>query len=191
MKTTDFKKQEDELYDFSFNALREIGSGIRDELSYFAFDCNPEYGEVLLCLDTIQNSIITAKNTENYITEKRKENSYDSPAFKLAWAIHNLGNNLIGWVLPFGNNTGDFSHQGFAEYHFEDWEDFSLSDSYPGEFEKSEEDYLACISTILLSNVIDRLISNNAFSELKICKPFYCGVALHDNIQNVVRIINW
>lgn len=191
MKTPNFGKQEKSLYQFSQKALKTIGKKIEATFAYFAFDCNPDYGEVLLCLDTKENSEIQAKKAEKFITQKRKNYTYESPAYEIEWAIHNLGNDLIGRVLPFSNNTGEFSHQGFAVYNFKDWEDFSLSDEYPGVFEKSEEDYLSCISIILLSNVIDQLIDAKAFDQIRKSTPFYCGIGLHDNVQKVVRIINW
>lgn len=191
MEIPNFKQQEDELYSFTLNALKEIGSSSKDCFSYFAFDCNPDYGEILLCLDTEENSLVTAKKRENYITSDRKKISYDSPSYQLEWAIHNIGNDLVGRVLPFGNNTGDFSHQGFTELYFENWENFSLSEECPDEFEESNESYLSCISAILLSNVIDRLISTNAFEPINTNSPFYCGIGFHESGQKVVRIINW
>ncbi len=191
MKTPNFAKQENALYQFSNKALKKIGKKHKDAFAYFAFDCNVDYGEVLLCLDTIENSVTRAKKVEMSITRNRKKYTYQSSSFEIEWAIHNLGNDLIGRVTPFSNNTGDFSHQGFAMYNFKDWEDFSLSDDYPGVFEESGEDYLSCISVILLSNVIDLLIDGRAFDQILKSTPFYCGIGLHDNVQKVVRIINW
>ncbi len=191
MKTPNFAKQENELFIFSQKAIHSMGKKCNETFSYFAFDCSHNYGEVLLCLDTKENSETQSNKVERYITQKRKGYSYESPAYEIEWALNDLGNDLIGRVMPFGNNTGDFSHQGFAKYHFEDWEDFYLSDEYPGVFEESEEDYLSCISIILLSNVIDLLIDEKSFDKIRKSTPFYCGITLHDSVQNVIRMINW
>jgi hypothetical protein len=192
MKQPDFPANERTLIDASVRVIREFAEQHRDEVfKYFAFDCNVDYGEILLCLDTLDNSIAEAKNHESYVTESRHKGlSYDDDS--LQWAITTVKNPVTGPVLPFGNNTGDFEYQGFAEVSFlEEWQDFRFADDYPGEFEDSEDDYLECIATVMFSHVIDALVGQNAFDCLKRSSPFLVGFTFHDGPQLVVRVLNW
>ena len=191
MKEPDFASNERQLIDASVRAISEFATQHADELfRYFAFDCNAEYGEILLCLDTEENSITQAKKHEAYVSERRHKLSYDDTE-SLEWAINTIKNPIAGPVLPYNNNTGDFRYQGFAGVSFlDEWEEFSLSDDYPGEFADSEDDYLECKAAVLFSRVIDALVEQNAFDCLKRTSPFLVGFALHDGPQLVVRLLN-
>ncbi|MEN6497890.1 MAG: hypothetical protein ABFD16_26630 [Thermoguttaceae bacterium] len=192
MKEPDFASNEQHLIEASIRAIREFAEQHPDEVfNYFAFDCNADYGEILLCLDTSENSIARAKEHEEYMTEHRhQELSYDESS--LEWAIDTVTDATIGPVLPFNNNTGDFQHQGFAEVSFlDEWQTFRFDDDYPGQFEDSEQDYLESKATVMLSKAIDALIDRGAFNCLRRSSPFLVGFAFHDGPQVIVRIQNW
>lgn len=193
MKEPDFHADEQRLLDETLRAIREFAGQHAEELfSYFAFDCNADYGEVLLCLDTEDNSIAQAKKHEAYVTERRHEKLAYDDEHSLKWAIDTVQNPISGPVLPFNNNPGDFRYQGFAEVSFlDEWEDFVLDDDYPGEFEESGRDYLECKATVMFSRVIDALVDQCAFDCLRRTSPFYVGFAFHEGPQVVVRLLNW
>lgn len=107
----------------------------------------------------------------------------------MEWVVHELGNDLSGFVVPFGNNTGDFTHQGFSELYFDDWQVFAFKDP-EREFPDSKRTRIECYATVLLAKVIDRLVEANAFAALNRSSPFYCGLGLHDGPQRVLRIID-
>lgn len=187
----DFSGQEERLFQFTVEELRTFSANRREPFAYFAFDCNPDYGEILLCLDTAANSMSEARKREQSLWKSRQEWQSppyaEIPPYTLEWVIHRLGNDLDGFVLPFGNNTGDFSDQGFAQLEFEDWDDFSFQE--PREFPDSQQTRIACYAAVLLSKVIDRLVDGDAFAVLNRTHPFYCGIGLHDGPQRVLRLI--
>jgi hypothetical protein len=188
----DFQKQEDQLFEFTRAELSKFAAQSSDEFAYFAFDCNPDYGEVLLCLDTTANSIAMARVTEKALLESRRRRFAmpycEIPSYELEWSIHRLGNDLEGFVVPYGNNTGDFSHQGFAQVDFDDWQDYSIEES--DEFPDSKQSRIKCFAAVLLAKVIDRLVDAEAFAALNRSHPFYCGVGLHDGPQRVLRMVD-
>ena len=193
MTEPDFASNEKELFDEAVEAIQEFARQHSSELfSFFSFDCNPDYGEVLFCLDTFNNSIKKAKEHEKYVTTRRRQKlSYDD-RFEVKWAIKTIQNKITGPVLPYNDNPGDFEYQGFGDgVFFPEWENFKLSDDYPGSYEDSEDDYLECNATVMFSRVIDALVENNAFDCLNRTSPFLIGFAFHDGPKLVVRILNW
>ncbi|EMI16393.1 hypothetical protein RMSM_06681 [Rhodopirellula maiorica SM1] len=192
MKEPDFASNERQLIDASILAISEFAAQHTDELfRYFAFDCNADYGEILPCLDTEENSIAQAKKHEARISERRlTQLSYDDKK-SLEWAINTFKNPITGPVLPYNNNTGDFRYQGFAEVSFlDEWEEFSLADDYPGEFADSQDDYLECTAAVMFSRTIDALVEQKAFDCLQRTSPFLVGFAFHEGPQLVVRLLN-
>ncbi len=193
MNEPDFLANERELISESMRAISEFAEQHSNELfNYFAFDCNADYGQILLCLNTAESSAASAKKHEEYITNRRHEElSYDDD-YSIEWAIETVKNPISGPVLPFCDNTGDFQYQGFAEVSFlDEWQNFTLADDYPGRFEDSEDDYLECKATVMFSRVIDLLIEQNAFDCLQRTSPFLVGFTFHDGPQLVVRMLNW
>jgi hypothetical protein len=78
MKEPDFAANEQRLLREAIIELHNFAGEHPDELfNYFAFDCNPDYGEILLCLDTLENSITKAKEHEKYVSANRKDLAYD------------------------------------------------------------------------------------------------------------------
>lgn len=192
MTEPDFDADERRLLEETIPAIAEFAAEHADEVfRYFAFDCNPDYGEVLFSLDTEANSAAEAKKHELYVTSQRHEKLDYNDSVWLPWAISTIENPVTGPVLPFNNNSGDFDHQGFAGVSFPDWEDLVSSDDFPVDFEESHQDYLTCKATVLLSRVIDALVECDAFSCLNRTSPFLVGFGFHDGPQVVIRMINW
>ena len=192
MPEPDYHADERRLLEETIPAIEAFAAEHCNEVfRYFAFDCNPCYGEVLLCLDTEENSVAEAKKHEQYVTKQRRDKLLYDDAGWLEWAITVVANRTTGPVLPFNNNTGDFDHQGFADIRFPTWEAFTLEDDYPGTFEQSEVDYLNCKVAVLFSHAIDALVERDAFSCLNRTSPFFVGLAFHDHEQLVVRMTNW
>jgi hypothetical protein len=188
----DFASQEDQLFEFARTELNKFAGQTAEEFAYFAFDCNPDFGDVLLCLDTTASSKAEARRTAESLLQARRKRfgkPYgEIPDYELQWSILHLGDDLRGVVLPYGDNTGDFSHQGFADLFFEDWIDYSLEESE--EFPDSKETRISCYAAMVLAKVIDRLVDADAFGALHRSHPFYCGVGLHDGPQRVLRMLD-
>src|SRR4051794_34563025 len=135
MNEPDYAAIERDLYEASVTALREFADEHSDEtFCYFAFDCTSDFGDVLLCLDTSENSKADAKKNELRASARRREQLDSTDPEALQWAFYAVDNPVTGPVLPFCNNTGDFAHQGFADFALKDWAEFRASPNYPGEF---------------------------------------------------------
>lgn len=189
MTEPDYRADEETLFQATLLALKEFAETHPHEMfCSFAFDCNSDYGEVLLCLDTVEQSRQAARQSEGRAFERRQKygSDYDVLPQLLTMARGTVCNND---VLPFGDNTGDFAYQGFAEVTFEAWADFTLDDEYPALPDGEEGDYLQCKAAILLGRVIDRLVAANAFDGLQRTMPFLVGVGFHDGGQYVVRVL--
>ncbi|EMI24679.1 hypothetical protein [Rhodopirellula europaea] len=192
MNEPDFAAQESTVVKETIQHLESFAEENPDELlSHFAFDCNPDFGSILLCLDTQENSIAVAKETEQYTTQIRASRLAYEDEHCIEYAINTIRNQTSGPVVPFNNNTGDFEHQGFADVDFDDWQTYRFSDDYPGEFDGSGEDYLQSKVAIMLSRVVDQLVSCDAFACLNKTQPFLVSVGFHDGTHLVIRIINW
>jgi hypothetical protein len=188
MNLPDFQSQEAGIIVAAIRAIHEFASSSTEVFRQFAFDCNPDYGEVLFCLDTEASSKRFAReHGDTLATDRAKRVNYVD---HLEWAISAIERPDMP-VVPFNNNVGDYSHQGFADYSFAGWNDFRFSDQYPGEFESSKNDYLSCVASVLLSHAADKLVEREAFGSLRITSPFLVGFQLHDGFHTLVRIINW
>lgn len=186
MKEPDWKEVEERLYQESVSAIKQFSvEHANEEICYFAFDSEPNYGYVLICFDTTENSAREAKRSaERALTFTRQ---YMERGFQWQMAKSIMtGANL----LPFTNNTGDFAYQGYTQVDFEGWQEFAESDDYPKGYSE-EHDYLEDNLAIVFWKVIDRLIQEEQFSVLKMSSPFFAGYGFHDQDQVLLRIINW
>jgi len=72
----DWPTLEDRLFDLAAQDIKRFASKHRDETFYgFAFDCNSEYGNVLLCLNTPDSLRQTAIE---YATNPPNQEAYDA-----------------------------------------------------------------------------------------------------------------
>ncbi len=192
MSEPDFLNQESMVVEKTVEHMKAFAAENRDVVfSQFTFDCNPDYGSLLLCLDTNANTLEFAAETEAKRTAARQSRfSYDD-VFCLEFAVREIARFSSSPVVPFNTSCGDFAYQGFADIDLAGWEDFRFSDDYPGKLERSGDDYLTSKAAIFLSRVVDKLVAINAFDCLSKCSPFLCSVAFHDGTHFVVRIIDW
>jgi len=186
-KEPDFESLETFVTDSTVRQLKAFTATHGDEVfCQFAFDCDPDNGLLLLCLDTPDSTRESALEIESFVTEKRKAYlKYDDAEY----AIDTIQSNHT--LVPFNRFPGDFAYQGFAEHTFDDWVDFSCADEYPGEFAGSGEDYIQSKAAIMLSRVIDNLVEVGAFVQINKSRPFLLSIAFHDTTHLVIRLINW
>jgi hypothetical protein len=197
MHEPDFEANEIQLVDFTTKELASFAKSHEShQFSYFAFDCNADYGEVLLCLDTPETSVAQAKESQARIAADVRKAEYAD--LNTVRHIHHTLEGLHGTgILTFGNNTGDFAFQGFAEILFDSWAEFSVSDDYAGNIcdewneEDEGEDYRECKASVMFCRAIDKLVERGAFNCLRMTSPFLVGFGHHDGRQYVVRVLNW
>lgn len=157
----------------------------------FAFDCNPDYGELLLCLDTPSSTTeYVLENQANKTEQRFARHSYDDE-LSLRYAQHEVAALHNFPLVPYNNSCGNFSHQGFDEISLAGWEDFQMSDEYPGEIEGTDEDYLQSVSAVFLFRVARKLIDRAAFDCLHRTSPFLVSVGFHDTTHFIAGITDW
>lgn len=155
-----------------------------EEVCYFAYDSEPRYGYVLICLNTTRASLEFAHKQQDYHTQYRRELLGDPVWFDNAYyqaKAHAL--------LPFCNNTGDFAYQGFAEIKFPEWQDYAESAEYP-ESDDEDDDYLINRAARLFCRATDQLVDQRTFERLQLAKPTLIGFGFHDHDQYVLRMLN-
>lgn len=191
----DWNELEDCLFNITVEQIKRFTSTHQDETFYgFALDCNSEYGNVLLCLNTPeslrQRSIEYADNStqpswcdkfDRDFEEILREKIIDEPekttpeeeAKKLRWSL------------------GDWKYQGFSwdSEDFESgWDSFeqAVLDQCTEEQENDEEDEETFMTPVqekfMLSmcRVLIRLEGCKVFNTLKLTDDFKVYVADHD-----------
>lgn len=196
----DFRADRRRLFNFSIDELADfVAEHEHETFSHFAFDCTHDSGQILLCLDTPEQSRLAAIATEEYFRKDVRERLDEDDRYDVMGAVNTVARRMLP-VLPFGDNTGDFAYQGFAGIRFDDWEEFALDDRYEAHSRATVEgfkivpkdfDYLKSRVVMLLTHAIDELVEADAFSPLRKTSPFLLGFGLHDGPQVLTRIINW
>ncbi len=191
----DWNELENCLFNITVDAINQFASSHQDETFYgFAFDCNSEYGNVLLCFNTPeslrQRSIEYADNStqpswfdqvNRDIEEKLGKKIFDEPeqttpeeeAKELRWSL------------------GDWKYQDFSwdsEILESGWDSFeqAVLDQCSEEQENDEEDEETFMTPVqekfMLSmcRVLIRLEGSKVFNTLKLTADFKVYVADHD-----------
>ena len=163
---------ETQLLDSTTRELTSFGAGNALESFYgFMFDCNSDYGQVLLCLNTEES---LQKQAESY-----KRDHADLYANK---TINDIKQSLR-W------NAGDWAHQGFNSGSFDsDLSEFesSVADATMDE-EEDEETFMPPTQDRFMKSVcrvLLRLERTNAFDCLVRTADFRTFVADHDETDD-------
>ena len=187
MTLPDWNEVEEKLYAESVAAIEAFAAQHPvEEVCYFAYDTDPQYGYILICFDTSENSVSEAKRSAERSIKLVEE------CFRHGWDWQMAKATMISAAeLPFTNNSADFKYHGFWEVEFEGWEELAESEDYPvGDFEGAD-DYLEGNVALIFWKVFDRLIREGLFSGLRMASPFYVGYGFHDEDQVILRILNW
>jgi hypothetical protein len=169
------------LLDASREAIRRFQREHGDEeVCYFAYDSDPQYGYVLICFNTSEASRRSVASSYAHSVARRVKNLRE-PAF-VDSALYMAESTA---ALPFCNNTGDFEYQGFAEVKFERWEE----EAPEGHIEDDHDNPLLNRVAWLLCCAIDTLVDEKAFDSLKLASPTLVGFAFHDSEQHVLRML--
>ena len=152
---------------------------------FFAFDTEPRYGYVLFAFDTFENNIRSAQQMEQYLIKDRTE----SLTKKRHWnnAKHRLCHPP---VTVFNTNIADFAFPQYADVGFPEWETIAKNGGMPKQYEH-DDDYLNSNVRILLWNTGQRLIAEGAFKVLRMACPFMIGYGIHDEEEQILRVLNW
>ncbi|MCL2310532.1 MAG: hypothetical protein FWC42_09765 [Proteobacteria bacterium] len=185
MQESDWDLYLNRLVEETKSAIRQFAVQHGDEeISYFAYDSDPQCGYVLTCFNTLSASLeFSRKQQERRVSYRRKLMA------EPAWFDHAYYQVRAHALLPFCNNTGDFAYQGFTEIKFPEWEAFWQSSAYP-QTEDHDEDYLINRVARLFCRAIDQLVEERAFERLRLAQPTLIGFVFHEDEQKILHMLN-
>ena len=149
--------------------------------SFFAFSVDYCFGDVVICFDTYDNSVLHAKRNEVQTLRIWDE------AFSSERDVENAQAHLLSRRLcSYNQFTAEFKYPNFATVHFSDWEEYFLNEQRP-----EHPDPVGHV-IVLMHQVIAELVSSHSFDGLALSSPFRIGVEFAEEIRLVVmRLLNW
>lgn len=150
--------------------------------SFFAFSVDYCFGDVVICFDTFDNSLLHAKRNETATLKARDTVLYGETGWENAeYYIHRSR------LCSYNPHTADFKYPNFAKLHLSDWEGYFLNDQRP-----ERPDPLGRV-IVLMHMVISKLVAARCFDRLVMASPFRAGVEFpRDDLGLVVmKLLNW
>jgi hypothetical protein len=178
-----WQEVEDHLYAFTVEAIGRFAAEHPDEIcSFFAYDVDLPF--FLLSLDTPTNAFKEARQTEHETVEERARRL----AHPLAWQSAEYLSSYPP-ILDYSYNVGAFAYHDFTQVKLDALEDLEFEPDYPRD--ERFNDYTEGSTRIMLWRIVERLIADDAMSQLRLASPFRLGYQLHDRPLTVLRILNW
>lgn len=153
--------------------------------SFFAYSANPLSGEFAISIDTPQHALQQAQKEELRVSQWRDGWQHTPNASKYAHEFLKKPN-----ITDYSPIVDYFQFAFYEYFLFDGWTTFFDSDSYP-EQQSSEDDYLTGNTRIAIWKVIEQLIQEQMFSQLKLAPLFRLGYFFHNEELIVLRILNW
>jgi hypothetical protein len=191
----DWGALEDRLYAETLKTILDFSvRQPEEEVSYFAFDAEPGSGYILISIDTLENSLRTARNEEEWARRKRERSLRGPDAWRTAVEVLREPR-----ILPFSNNYWDFKFQAYREIRYDGFSptdetpfwnhqaDFARGDRRPaaGSVEAEISGRLA----LIFWRVSERLIAEQQFSFLRLSRPCYIGFSLAHEDPVILRAL--
>jgi hypothetical protein len=183
LKEPDWDAAEALLIEEGSRAIENFSAKNPAELcSFFAFSVDYCFGDVVICFDTNDNSLLHAKRHE-----ARTLKSWDGALCgERGWenAQYYIQRDRL---CSYNPHTADFKYPDFARLHFSDWEGYFGNDQLP------EHPAPLGHVIVLMHKVICKLVETRSFDGLAMSSPFRVGVEFpRDDLGLVVmRLLNW
>jgi hypothetical protein len=179
----DWNAAEAVLVEKSRSAIEHFATQHPAELcSFVAFSVDYCFGEVVICFDTYDNSLLHAKRYEARTLKTWNGVLCEDRGWENAH--YYIQRDRLSSHNP---HTADFKYHHFARLHFSEWEAYFGNDQLP-----ESPDPLGHV-IVLLHKVISKLVAAHSFDQLKMTSPFRVGAEFprddHDLI--VMRLLNW
>jgi hypothetical protein len=178
MSEVDWNAAEMALYDRTQATLRVFAKEHdRDVFSFFAYRADYCYGQVQLCLDTVENSRRRAVENNQRIHASRKklfdrEGGWDRARYFLS--------RHSGRMLDYTHATGLFQYDSIEEIRFPDWEAYFRGDHYDEQYQLENR------VIVLFWKILSRLVQDGVFDQLRLASPFRTGFEFRDNDLGLV-----
>jgi hypothetical protein len=182
LKEPDWRAAQALLVEESKRAIENFSARHATELcSFFAFCVDYCFGDVVICFDTYDNSLLHAKRNELQ-TLKTWDN-----AFSNGRGVETAKSYLFSRKLcSYNTLTAEFKYPSIAKVHFPDWEAYFLNEQRP-----EHPDPLGYV-IVLMHRVISELASSRSFDGLALSSPFRIGAEFAEELGLVVmRLLNW
>lgn len=165
----------------------------QETCSFFACACLPDQDDFVLGIDTWDNALITARKWEATIVAQRnlelsQEPEKDSGELE-PWQ-YALSLAKEQQILDYTPNIRQFPFLfpvPGAKQWFVGWRDPRSHGLFIGE----EDGYLAGSICLVLWKVMERLVAEEAFAQLRLSSPFRVGYQFHFDNLVIVRQLNW
>jgi hypothetical protein len=182
LKEPDWEAAEDVIVEEAKKAIATFSNTHADELcSFFAFSVDYCFGDVVVCFDTYDNSLLHAQRNEVQ-SVRRWDAAFGS---ERGWenAKHVL---LRHRLCSYNPHSAEFKYPSFATVHFSEWDTYFSNEQRP-----EHPDPLGH-AIVLMHKVISRLVSSRSFDGLVLSSPFRVGAEFSEELGLVVmRLLNW
>lgn len=153
-----------------------------EQCSFFAFSVDYCFGDIAICFDTIDNSILHARRHEAQATKSRAA----AFAGERGWenAKYYIQRDRLCSHSP---HTANFKYPDFATLRFPEWEEYYSRNRLP-----ESPDPLGHV-IVILHKAICRMSASRTFDQLTISSPFRVGAEFpRDDLGLVVmKLLNW
>jgi hypothetical protein len=154
---------------------------VSDLCSFFALCVDYCFGDVVICFDTYDNSLLHAKRNEVQTLK-----TWNAALSSERGAENAKGLFLRRRLCTYNPHTAEFKYPNFATVHLSDWEGYFLNEQRP-----EHPDPLGYV-IVLMHKVVSELVSSQSFDGLALSSPFRIGVEFAEEIGLVVmRLLNW
>lgn len=182
----DWHAVEERLFEESKTAILQFATEHPDEIfSFFAYYTEPYYGNFLLFLETYANALKAAQENEQQAIARRKSMLRTEGMWISAKSF--TTHPSVTYHAP---SVGNLTSTYFANIQFDGWEEFAESEEYP-KGQEWNDDYLEGNVRIVIWKVVERLIEEDIFEELRLASPFFIGYEVHDEEMVILRILHW
>ena len=188
MDTPDWKAAQEQIVEEAKAAIEDFAEGQPDEVvSYFGFDANPPYGSVLISIDTLDNALRVAKESNKQFLKTWRTKA------RSTWHSHTLNWFTRGWAGPISTEFGSFSFIAYREIELPEWQEY-LEIAEPDEDNPradSPEQYLEAQASRVLFQSLDALVKSKAFKKLRLAEMAAIGFVTHESTPITTHVLRW
>ena len=155
---------------------------VTEKCSFFAFSVDYCCGDVAICFDANDNSLLHAKRHEARTLKARDAALGGARGWENA--LYYIQRDRL---CSYNPRTAEFKYPDFATLHFAGWEEYFGSDQLP-----ERPDPFGHV-IVLMHKAITKLVATQKFERLAMTSPFRVGVEFpRDSLGLVVMgLLNW
>ncbi len=187
MNKPDWKNVQQVLMSEARKAIADFVEEYPDEtVCNFGFDADPENGQILISIDTLDNAIYNAWQWQEEFLQRWREEA------RSTWSsdtVNRISESQIG-AAPA--EYGEFSVIGYRELEFPQWEEYieALEDD-DDDGEDTAAEYVVAEASRAMFLALDTLVQEDAFDKLRLAERCVIGFVTHDSEPITTHVLNW